>query len=319
MMRMDPPRGFGTPEFQKRTATIQAAMAQEGLEGLLVMSEAEVRYFSGFHTPFWQSPTRPWFLFIPAEGAPVAVIPEIGAALMRTTWITDIRTWAAPNPADDGVSLLSDLLAPLAQKGAYLGVMKGHETSFRMPLGDWEHLMARLTGLKIKDATKIVQAARMVKSEAEIEKLVHICRIGSATFSRLPEIITPDMPLQEAFRAFRTEALAQGADDVPYVVGGSEQGGYGDVISLPSMRPIAKGDVLMIDSGCVWDGYFCDFDRNWAIGRADATAQRVYDVLWRATQAGIEAANPGCVPVISLMPCLASCQNSAKRAGILVV
>lgn len=293
MMRMDPPRGFGTPEFQKRTATIQAAMAQEGLEGLLVMSEAEVRYFSGFHTPFWQSPTRPWFLFIPAEGAPVAVIPEIGAALMRTTWITDIRTWAAPNPADDGVSLLLDLLAPLAQKGAYLGVMKGHETSFRMPLGDWEHLMARLTGLKIKDATKTVQAARMVKSEAEIEKLVHICRIGSATFSRLPEIITPDMPLQEAFRAFRTEALAQGADDVPYVVGGSEQGGYGDVISLPSMRPIAKGDVLMIDSGCVWDGYFCDFDRNWAIGRADATAQRVYDVLWRATQAGIEAAKPG--------------------------
>ena len=293
MMRMDPPRGFGTPEFQKRTVTIQAAMAQEGLEGLLVMSEAEVRYFSGFHTPFWQSPTRPWFLFIPAEGAPVAVIPEIGAALMRTTWITDIRTWAAPNPADDGVSLLLDLLAPLAQKGAYLGVMKGHETSFRMPLGDWEHLMARLTGLKIKDATKIVQAARMVKSEAEIEKLVHICRIGSATFSRLPEIITPDMPLQEAFRAFRTEALAQGADDVPYVVGGSEQGGYGDVISLPSMRPIAKGDVLMIDSGCVWDGYFCDFNRNWAIGRADATAQRVYDVLWRATQAGIEAAKPG--------------------------
>ncbi|MFZ9021269.1 MAG: M24 family metallopeptidase, partial [Paracoccaceae bacterium] len=293
MMRMDPPRGFGTPEFQKRTVTIQAAMAQEGLDGLLVMSEAEVRYFSGFHTPFWQSPTRPWFLFIPAEGAPVAVIPEIGAALMRTTWITDIRTWAAPNPADDGVSLLSDLLAPLAQKGAYLGVMKGHETGFRMPLGDWEHLMARLTGLKIKDATKIVQAARMIKSEAELEKLVHICRIGSATFSRLPEVITPDMPLQEVFRAFRTEALAQGADDVPYVVGGSEQGGYGDVISLPSMRPIAKGDVLMIDSGCVWDGYFCDFDRNWAIGRADATAQRVYDVLWRATQAGIEAAKPG--------------------------
>ncbi|NDD10948.1 MAG: hypothetical protein EB086_15065 [Rhodobacteraceae bacterium] len=47
MMRMDPPRGFGTPEFQKRTVTIQAAMAQEGLDGLLVMSEAEVRYFSG--------------------------------------------------------------------------------------------------------------------------------------------------------------------------------------------------------------------------------------------------------------------------------
>ena len=293
MIRKDPPRGFDALEFRKRKETIQNAMSEEGLEGLLLMNEAEVRYFSGFHTPFWQSPTRPWFLFVPAEGEPIAVIPEIGAALMRTTWIKDIRTWAAPNPKDDGISLLHDLLAPMAKRQASLGVMKGRETVFRMPLGDWEHLMSRLTGLKVKDATKIFQAARMVKSEAEIEKLSHICRIGSATFARLPEVITPDMPLNEVFRAFRTEALRQGADDVPYVVGGAAEGGYCDVISLPSVRPIAHGDVLMIDSGCVWDGYFCDFDRNWAVGHAGDMARRVYDVLWRATEAGIEAARPG--------------------------
>jgi len=49
----------------------------------------------------------------------------------------------------------------------------------------------------------------------------------------------------------------------------------------------------MLDTGCVWDGYFCDFDRNWAIGRADETARQAYDVLWRATEAGIAAARPG--------------------------
>ena len=293
MMRKDPPRGFDPIEFKKRTETIQVAMAQEGLEGLLLMNEAEVRYFSGFHTPFWQSPTRPWFLFVPVEGSPVAVIPEIGAALMRTTWIEDIRTWAAPNPKDDGISLLYDLLAPLGKRQSTLGLMKGHETEFRMPLGDWERLIDRLKGLRVKDATKIVQAARMVKSETEIEKLTHICRIGSATFASVPDMIRPDTPLQEVFRAFRTEALRQGADDVPYVVGAAAEGGYSDIISLPSMRPITQGDVLMIDSGCVWDGYFCDFDRNWAIGHADDAARRVYDVLWRATEAGIEAAKPG--------------------------
>ena len=292
-MRNYPFRGFDTLEFQKRTESIQTAMALDGLEGLLLTTEAEVRYFSGFHTPFWQSPTRPWFLFIPAEGAPIAVIPEIGAALMRTTWIEDIRTWSAPNPKDDGISLLHDLLAPLSKRQASLGVMKGHETVFRMPLRDWDYLMGRLTGLTVKDATKIVQAARMVKSKAEIEKLSYICQIGSATFARLPKMITPDMPLQEVFRAFRTEALRQGADDVPYVVGGAAEGGYGDVISLPSVRPITQGDILMIDSGCVWDGYFCDFDRNWAIGHPDDAARRAYDVLWRATEAGIEAAKPG--------------------------
>lgn len=288
-----PERGFPRAEFEARTAKAQARMAEAGLEGLLLMTEPEVRYFSGFLTPFWQSPTRPWFLFVPVEGKPVAVIPEIGAALMRTTWVEDIRSWSAPNPADDGIGLLTGLLSPLAARGARLGVLKGHETSLRMPLGDWERLVAALPGLEILDATGIVRALRMVKSPAEIGKLAHICAIGSATFARVPEIVAEGQPLEDVFRAFRREALAQGADDVPYLVGAAAQGGYADVISPPSRRPLQAGDVLMLDTGSVWDGYFCDFDRNWAVGHAHDRVRRAHDVLWRATEAGIAAARPG--------------------------
>ncbi|WP_372885209.1 M24 family metallopeptidase [Shimia sp.] len=292
-MSETPTRGFEEAEFQTRTRNAQRLMAAQGLDGLLLLSEAEVRYFSGFHTLFWQSPTRPWFLFIPPEGKPVAIIPEIGADLMRRTWIDDIRSWSAPAPEDDGLSLLTELLAPLAAKSATLGVMKGHETGLRMPLGDYERLMAALPGLAIADATGLVRQLRMVKSEAEIAKLAHICAIGSRSFARLPEIARQGQPLEELFRAFRREALAQGADDVPYLVGGADQGGYHDVISPPSRRPLALGDIVMLDTGATWDGYFCDFDRNFAVGRADDQSRRAYDVLWRATEAGLAAARPG--------------------------
>ena len=293
-MRLEcPERGFPEAEFAARTEKAQARMSDEGLAGLLLMTEPEVRYFSGFQTLFWQSPTRPWFLFVPATGKPIAVIPEIGAALMRQTWLDDIRTWPAPQPEDDGIGLLGELLRPLAREGARIGVMKGHETQLRMPLGDWERLMADLPGLAIADATKLVQRLRMVKSSAEIGKLAHICAIGSATFARVPEIVAEGMPLDAVFRTFRREALAQGADDAPYVVGASEPGGYADVISPPSRHPIQAGDILMLDTGCTWDGYFCDFDRNWAIGLADKPARLAYDTLWRATEAGIDAARPG--------------------------
>ena len=288
-----PERGFDEAEFAARTARAQRQMALAGIAGLLLMSEPEVRYFSGFQTLFWQSPTRPWFLFVPATGKPVAVIPEIGAALMRRTWLDDIRTWSAPAPADDGIGLLADLLTPLAQGGAVLGVMKGHETHLRMPLGDWGRLMAMLPGLRIADATSLVQRLRMVKSEAEIDKLRHICAIGSAAFDAVPEFAFAGLPLDDLFRAFRRAAIGSGADDAPYLVGGAGQGGYADVISPPTSRPLQPDDVLMLDTGCVWDGYFCDFDRNWAIGRADDTARRAHDVLWRATEAGIDAARPG--------------------------
>ncbi|MDJ0983628.1 MAG: Xaa-Pro peptidase family protein [Kiloniellales bacterium] len=293
-MRLEAPRrGFDDSEFGARTTKAQARMAEAGLAGLLLMTEPEVRYFSGFHTPFWQSPTRPWFLFVPAAGKPVAVIPEIGAELMRRSWLEDIRTWSAPRPEDDGISLLTDLLSPLASGGAKLGVMKGHETHLRMPLGDWERLVAALPGLEIADATGIVQGLRMVKTPAEIEKLRHICAIGSAAFAKMPELVVEGQPLEEVFREFRRTAIGLGADDAPYIVGAADQGGYADVISPPSRRPLRRGDVLMLDTGCTWDGYFCDFDRNWAIGRADDQARQAYDVLWRATQAGIEAARPG--------------------------
>lgn len=288
-----PRRGFEPREFADRTAKAQALMAQQDVAGLLLMSEHDVRYFTGFHTLFWQSPTRPWFVFVPASGKPIAIIPEIGAALMRQTWLDDIRTWSAPAPQDDGISLLTELLHPLAQSGQRIGVMKGHETQLRMPLGDWERLMAALPGLQIADATALVQGLRMVKSPAEIEKLGHICKIGSDAFAQVPVFAQQGMPLADVFREFRRTAIGLGADDAPYVVGGAAQGGYADVISPPSRRPLQDGDVLMLDTGCTWDGYYCDFDRNWAIGHATQDARRAYDVLWRATQAGLEMAKPG--------------------------
>ena len=291
---MTPPeRGFPPAEFAARTDRAQALMAREGLAGLLLTTEADLRYFSGFHTLFWQSPTRPWFLFVPAAGKPVAIIPEIGADLMRRTWLDDTRTWSAPAPQDDGISLLTELLAPLAGKAARIGVMMGHETHLRMPLADWERLIAGLPGLRIADATGLVQGLRMVKSPVEIDKIAHICAIGSASFARVPDLVAEGMPLEEVFRAFRREALAQGADDAPYLVGGADRGGYRDVISPPTRKPLQRGDILMLDTGLTWDGYFCDFDRNWAVSHADDTARRAYDVLWRATEAGIAAARPG--------------------------
>ncbi|MCV6584286.1 MAG: Xaa-Pro peptidase family protein [Marinibacterium sp.] len=290
---MTGPRGFEHAEFETRTARAQDRMGQAGLAGLLLTTEAEIRYFTGFHTLFWQSPTRPWFVFVPRDGKPVAVIPQIGLDLMQRTWIDDIRCWMAPDPADDGITLLHDLLAPLARAGQVIGLPKGPETHLRMPLADYERLMAGLTGLQVVDATDLIRALRMVKSEAEITKIAHICAIAGRSFDLLPGFARAGAPLDEVFRSFRRAALGQGADDVPYLVGGADRGGYRDVISPPSARPLAAGDVLMLDTGACWDGYFCDFDRNFAVGPPDDATLRAHDTLWRATEAGLAAARPG--------------------------
>ena len=76
-MMDSPVRGFPVSEFEVRLKRAQKLMTVEDLAGILLMTEPEVRYFSGFHTQFWQSPTRPWFLFIPADKKPIAVLSLI--------------------------------------------------------------------------------------------------------------------------------------------------------------------------------------------------------------------------------------------------
>jgi len=80
---------------------------------------------------------------------------------------------------------------------------------------------------------------------------------------------------------------------VPYLAGGAGQEGYDDVISPATETPLVNGDVLMLDTGVVKAGYFCDFDRNWAIGYASDAVKQAYDKLYAATDAGLAAAHPG--------------------------
>lgn len=289
---MIPARGFPKHEYEVRLTRAQQLMAANRLAALLLTTEPEIRWFSGFLTQFWQSPTRPWFLVVPARGMPVAVIPAIGAECMGRTWIEDIRTWSSPDPEDDGVTLLAKALREMAA-GGRIGTPMGPESHLRMPLADWDRLRAALGDIAFTDATPILQRLHAVKSEAEIVKIRYAAQAASRAFGQLPEILSPGMSEATCFRAFRIAALEQGLDDVAYLVGGAGPGGYGDIISPPSERPLTPGDVLILDIGGVFGGYFCDFDRNFTIGPAADAARRAHETVWQATEAGLAAARPG--------------------------
>jgi Xaa-Pro dipeptidase len=70
-------------------------------------------------------------------------------------------------------------------------------------------------------------------------------------------------------------------------------GGVPQIVCGPHDRFVQDGDVLFIDTGSTFDGYFCDFDRNYAIGAVSDDTRRVHEALWQATEAGIAAAVPG--------------------------
>lgn len=282
-------RGFPEEEFATRVARAQAMMADHNLAALLLTTEPEVRYLTGYITRFWESPTRPWFVVLPASGKPIAVIPAIGAPVMARTWVEDIRTWRAPDLCDDGVTLLTDTLREVAGAGP-VGVPMGHETHLRMPLLDYARLGV---SVNLVSDQGIMRALRLVKSEAEIDKIRTACAIAGRAFDRVGDIAAPGLPLSQVFRQFQMLCLEEGADWVPYLAGGAGPLGYDDVISPASDTPLASGDVLMLDTGLMVDGYFCDYDRNFGIGAVDARCLDGHRRLIEAVGAAMEIARPG--------------------------
>jgi len=272
---------------------VQKGMQDAEVGLILLTTEPEIRYFSGFLTQFWQSPTRPWFLLLPVDGKPVAVIPGIGAECMRRSWVEDIRTWDSPAQDDFGLNLLASTIRELVPAGSRIGLPKGRETHLRMPLADFDTLELKLGAYGFSDVTALMRRLRSIKSAYEVAKIETACMAASRAFARIQDAVSAGMPETEVFRRFKILCLEEGVDDVSYLVGGAGRGGYRDIISPPSDRMISNGDVLMLDTGCIWDGYFCDFDRNFAVGDVSQETSDAHRRLWEATEAGLEAARPG--------------------------
>ena len=72
---------------------------------------------------------------------------------------------------------------------------------------------------------------------------------------------------------------------------------------------------MFIDTGITYDGYFCDFDRNFAFGHITEEAQRCHEAVWDATEAGIAAARPG-VTAAGLWTAQAHVLDAAGAQGL---
>ena len=335
-------RGVPTSELQSRLTRAQAHMEEHQIDSILLTTEQDFFYFTGLPSRFWNSPTRPFFLLVPREGPrPVAVIPSIMKhCIVSRTWMSGehVHCWAAPQPEDDGVTLLAQTIAGLPRKFHRVGFQMGLETCVRMPLADIDRVRSLLSetyDVTTVDGRNVMRSLRLVKSPFEVDRSRHACAIASAAFELLPARLhalratkkatdgTADVSEREARDALRMMMLEFGADDTAYVMAQSGSGGYDNIVLEPSDEPLCPGDVLIIDTGMTFEGYWCDFDRNWICGGAShlpAETAACHDMLWRATERGFEeAGRPGATSTTVFRAMARECgipDDAADDAGV---
>ena len=172
------PPAISPDEHRRRIAATQARMDEEGLDALFITSEDHYRYLTGFDAPVWQNLTRPRYCVLPGAGDPIFILPSGNEIIARHTapWIGDVRSWLAPNPEDDGVSLCIDALKAASGKHGRIGAELGRESRVTMPIGDFLRVRDGVAPLEFSDADWMLRTMRMVKSPGEIALMRYVCQ-----------------------------------------------------------------------------------------------------------------------------------------------
>jgi len=137
----------------------------------------------------------------------------------------------------------------------------------------------------------------VLKTAGELELMDQANRIVLDVLDGIAERIQPGVTTRELDR-FAEETI-RAAGGVPAFL---DYKGYpatlctsrNDVIvhGIPNDQPLVEGDIVGVDCGVVFKGYYGDAARTFAVGRVSSDAERLIEVTRRALEIAVESVRP---------------------------
>ena len=199
---------FTPAEFAARSARLRSAMADRSLDGMLLFSQNSMYWLTGYDSfgfCFFQC------LYVGADGRTALLTRSADLRqARRTSDIADIRVWrdgAGAEPARDLAAMLSDL----GVRGRRLGVEAG---AHGLPYADGLRLAAALDGLvETVDATALIPALRVTKSEAELAYVRRAAALSDAADRAAIDLVAPGADEGAILAAQHAAVFAGGGEE----------------------------------------------------------------------------------------------------------
>jgi Xaa-Pro aminopeptidase len=248
-----------------RLAKLRAALRQKEVDAILVGQPENRRYLSGF------TGSSGWLL-ISADRALLATdfryYEQVGQEALD--WeLARVETKLTDHLPD----LLQDLgVQRLGFESEHLAVDQFDGLSQATPHVEWIPLK------------QTVEQLRAVKDETEIEALRHSAALTDEAFAYLLETLRPGITEREAAWEIEVYMRTHGATKVAFdlIVAAGPRG------AMPHAQPgehvVHAGEPIVIDIGCVVNGYCSDMTRTICLGKPDPQYLAVWDIVHQAQE-----------------------------------
>lgn len=281
--------GVNWPELiQGNVQKVRQAQDDRRIDVLFVNNVDNVRYLTGYvplsspafvHSGWAALPLR-------GDGAILFPIPfYVGPIKRKFGWIQDVR------PAvDDMVSVIRDVVAEVGAKKGRVGF----DGYLLYTMG--KALEAALPDAEIVNADDVMTAARKVKSAQELailQRCVSIAEIGMR--AGIEACVEGNREYQVA-AAIEYAMRREGAEGYPFMSMVSSGENASIMQELTTDRYLRRGDAVVLDLGCMFEGYYSDFARTVVVGGEEPhfpEARIIYGVVRSALEQVISAMRPG--------------------------
>jgi Xaa-Pro aminopeptidase len=254
-----------------RADRLAAAVAERGLDALLVTSLPNLRWVTGFTG---------------SNGACV-VGPDI------RLFFTDFRyvEQAADQVPDfERIKAGRDLLAEVA---ARLKGKVGFEDAYLSVRSHGRVRDAAGSEVSLVGASGTVERLREVKEPHELEAMAAAAAIADQAYGELAEAGIRGRTEKQIAADLEVRMRELGADDrsFPAIVASGAHGALPHAV--PRDRAVERDTFMIVDMGCVVDGYCSDCTRTFATGAVSDDALAIYELVAGAQLAALAAVRAG--------------------------
>lgn len=290
---------FPKEEYVERYKKAQKIMTSKNIDVLILTQKENIEYFAGYYTSHWTvKGLQNGVVLLYPDGDPTLVVPDfLSGTADKTTWVEDIvihnGTHAIPR---DFMNLVVDQLkAKGLLKGKRVAIEKGPEMKMGLAKEDHDILMDALADAEVVSGEDVIWGTRSIKSKREIECIKKAVSLTANAYRNLRDnYMRIGFSEVDMVRFVQTSVINNGADFMGFlnIRAGKPRYTMGD--SFPHEKAVAHdGDMLILDSGAMYKGYFSDVCRVVYMGEPTKRHHEIYKMAVDAQKAGINAVKPG--------------------------